>query len=303
MDDSSQNGDKTTPKYSAPKDKSCPFCGQAFTSSSLGRHLDLYVRDKNPKPPDGIHNVDEIKKLRGSITRRQPRASLGGRREVSTPTGTPRGSTRTDSVAREASSSSSSAIPKEGQYAVDSTIGKYPFPAPRWESTGVINDICEASSETGRRPGLSRTTSRQIVQKAQFDAKHKLSDAMDTARAAELALRELLSSWRAAKQVFPPLTLSRTSSARMWLTGLQKAIRCRFYAVRLRSLVTRLPSPRSTVPQTTTDAILVHTASYINILVHPAPRPTRIQGTTSTFQGAVSDLEDCLHHGYDPRRR
>lgn len=61
----------------ATKDRSCPFCGQAFTSSSLGRHLDLYIRPKNPKPADGVHDVDEIRKLRGGITRRQPRT--GGR--------------------------------------------------------------------------------------------------------------------------------------------------------------------------------------------------------------------------------
>jgi hypothetical protein len=30
----------------APKDRNCPFCNQAFTSSSLGRHLDLYIKPK-----------------------------------------------------------------------------------------------------------------------------------------------------------------------------------------------------------------------------------------------------------------
>lgn len=64
----------------APKDKNCPYCGQAFTSSSLGRHLDLYIKEKNPKAPDGIHDVDEIRKIRGGITRRQPRG--GSRRET-----------------------------------------------------------------------------------------------------------------------------------------------------------------------------------------------------------------------------
>lgn len=51
------------------KDRACPFCGQAFTSSSLGRHLDLYIKPKNPKPADGVHDVDEIRKLRGSTLR------------------------------------------------------------------------------------------------------------------------------------------------------------------------------------------------------------------------------------------
>ena len=43
------------------KDRACPFCGQAFTSSSLGRHLDLYIKPKNPNPADGVHDVDEIR--------------------------------------------------------------------------------------------------------------------------------------------------------------------------------------------------------------------------------------------------
>ena len=65
-----QAGAKTT------KDRSCPFCRQAFTSSSLGRHLDLYIKPKNPKPPDGVHDVIEIRKIRGGITRRQPRSNM-----------------------------------------------------------------------------------------------------------------------------------------------------------------------------------------------------------------------------------
>ena len=72
------NGDATTPSKtptSLPKDRPCPFCKQPFTSSSLGRHLDLYIKEKNPKPPDGVHNVDEIRAMRGKITRRQPKGS------------------------------------------------------------------------------------------------------------------------------------------------------------------------------------------------------------------------------------
>lgn len=200
---------ENTPKYSAPKDKSCPYCHQAFTSSSLGRHLDLYVKEKNPKAPDGIHDVDAIRKLRGSITRRHPRNSMGGRKEQSTPAGTPKAVSRKDS-ATESEPATSPKIPKDGQYAVDSTLSKFPF-TPRWEATGVINDIPskstegsgswdgEASQEGSKRPAAQRAVSRQAMQKAQLDAKQKLADAMDTARAAELALREVLSSWRAAK--------------------------------------------------------------------------------------------------------
>jgi hypothetical protein len=216
----SQNAGSDTTKLSAPKDKNCPYCGQAFTSSSLGRHLDLYIKDKNPKAPDGIHDVDEIRKLRGGITRRQPRGSTGGRRDTSTPGGTPKAVSRKDS-AQDSEAYRSPAIPKDGQYAVDSTLSKYPF-TPGWEATGVINDIPSRNGELGKtwdrdgggqdsskRPGNQRAVSKQVLQKAQFDVKHKLADAMDNARAAELALRELLSAWRAAKYDSAPPPLLR----------------------------------------------------------------------------------------------
>jgi hypothetical protein len=197
----------------APKDRSCPYCHQAFTSSSLGRHLDLYIKEKNPKPPDGIHDVDAIRKMRASITRRQPRGSLA-KRHSSTPD-TPAGS----SVPKSPSVDSSlrrPPIPKEGQYVVDQVSRIF---QPSWEATGVINDIPPRSGiSTGNwdastsPPEEVRMTSMQqlqqqrvpsrLAQKQQLDVRQKLADAVDTARAAELALREVLSSWRAAKSVY-----------------------------------------------------------------------------------------------------
>ncbi|KAK5994996.1 hypothetical protein PT974_03386 [Cladobotryum mycophilum] len=181
------------------KDKTCPYCGQAFTSSSLGRHLDLYIREKNPKPPDGVHDIDAIRKLRGNITRRQARGSTFGRRDDSTPTSTPRPSVRRMSPSVDGDSFTPSSLPKEGQYAVDSTLSKFPY-ASRWEGAGGVNDLASTPQEGNKRPGMQRTVSKQVAHKVQLDVKQKLADAMDTARAAELALRELLSSWRAAKQ-------------------------------------------------------------------------------------------------------
>lgn len=216
MTESDDETPTNTPKYHAPKDKKCQYCGKAFTSSSLGRHLDLYIKPKNPKAADGLHDVGEIRRLRGNITRRQPRASLG--RTVSTPVGrvsnaAAKKDASTDSeLQRTPSQPDAPSLPEDGQYLVDSRLSKWPF-SPGWETTGVINNIPsktpEASQSTDvdastdatsdKRPGLQRQVSRQMLQKAQFDAKHKLSDAMDTARAAELALREVVSSWRAAK--------------------------------------------------------------------------------------------------------
>jgi hypothetical protein len=206
----------TAQKPGAVKDKKCPYCEQAFTSSSLGRHLDLFIKEKNPKPPDGIHDVEAIRKMRESITRRQPRNSLV-RRDASNP-GTPstsRKSPNPEPVIKPP------AIPKEGQFVVDNpqTL-RFPF-QPSWEATGVINNIPpptgDSASGTASAWGTTRATASparelsrpsnaqrapsRAAQKVQFDAKQKLSDAMDTARAAELALRELLSSMRAAKYV------------------------------------------------------------------------------------------------------
>ncbi|OAA70261.1 hypothetical protein ISF_02235 [Cordyceps fumosorosea ARSEF 2679] len=194
--------DASTPRLGATKDKNCRFCGQAFTSSSLGRHLDLYIREKNPKLPDGIHDVDEIRKMRGGITRRQPRGSTGGKREFSgTPAGTPKTNpkrkirtTSTPGTPRPAQ------IPKDGQYLVDSTLSKFPY-------TGVINDIPPKvaaenvpNTEAVKRPVTGRTVSKQAAQKAQFELNQKLQDARDNARAGELALLEIIGSWRSAKQ-------------------------------------------------------------------------------------------------------
>lgn len=215
------DGGNKTPKYFAPKNKNCPYCGQSFTSSSLGRHLDLWIRPNNPRAPDGIHDVDEIRRLRGNITRRQmtsKRPSMTSLRSVSTPVGTPtagqRKSTARKPTAKVAESHKSPSLPKDGEYAVDSKLNKWPF-SPGFEATGVLSGISQRTSEApqtpeaesvqepAKRPGLQRQVSRQMLQKAQLDVKQRLTDTMDTARAAELALREVLSSWRAARYACP----------------------------------------------------------------------------------------------------
>lgn len=256
-----------------PKDRTCPFCNQSFTSSSLGRHLDLFIRERNPKAPDNIHDVEQIRQLRGGITRRNAKS-----RKTSTPVGTPgptaggasRSPVRIAPAKRRRNNrdgdddeydddeqedgdggeeDDEGAAPAPAPTSATAATPKYPF-TPRWEATGVINDIPAAvamqqqraesdqqmsedgGSEVGvpaaspgggglgigpgggigggggggggqagaaGRPLLQRTFSKQLIQKAQFDVKQRVQDALDTAKAAELALRELLSSWRAAK--------------------------------------------------------------------------------------------------------
>lgn len=209
-------------KVGASKDKNCPFCNQAFTSSSLGRHLDLYIKEKNPKPADGIHLVDEIRKLRGGITRRQPRNSMS-RREGSTPVATP-GTSVVGNGKRSPVSESDAGI--GGQDLRSPRIRRLPSTSTdlkggraillnnaTWHTTGVINDIplITRNGESGRwdqdgegdrhrRGGDGRrAVSRQMIAKSTFDQKQKMMELTDNARAAELALREVLGSVRAAK--------------------------------------------------------------------------------------------------------
>jgi hypothetical protein len=214
------------PRGPAAKDKNCPFCQQAFTSSSLGRHLDLYIKDRNPKAPDGVHDVEAIRRLRGNITRRQARGSLAGssRGQSSTPAATPTAASRRSVAPSEGGNSSTVVSPVDRRASLgvnretSQIISKYPFVQP-WQQTGVINNIPggESSSRAGDdgdshptggvvSQQQARVVSRQTL-KAQLDMKHKLQDAQDTARAAELALRELVSSWRAAKYVLCSLPL------------------------------------------------------------------------------------------------
>lgn len=206
--DTSVNGGK------APKDKHCPFCNQPFTSSSLGRHLDLYIKEKNPKPSDGVHHVDEIRKLRGGITRRQPRNS-SSRREDSTPVGTPGQERRSPAAGSEAQGNGniSPDLPKNhSDPASYKKRDNWVVNQGTWETTGVMNHIPPPRNGDSIRnwdgdergavrkvDSRNRSVSKQIMAKTNFEEKQKTLDALDRARAAELALRELLGGIRAAK--------------------------------------------------------------------------------------------------------
>jgi hypothetical protein len=210
--DTSINGSKT----GAPKDKACPFCRQPFTSSSLGRHLDLYIKEKNPKPPDGVHDVEEIRKLRGGITRRQPRNSTSKRDGSSTPAGTPSVQDRRSPRPESVSGNRSPSLRRDDSGPVErlAYIGKMPHYVvnkPTWEATGVMNIIPPTRNgdsvrswdgeerDAKRLDSRNRSVSKQMLAKTTFEQKQKMIDALDNAKAAELALRELLGSIRAAK--------------------------------------------------------------------------------------------------------
>lgn len=216
-------GDKDRqPVLKLAKDRSCPFCGQAFTSSSLGRHLDLYIKPKNPKPADGVHDVEEIKKLRGGITRRQPRSSLKGtaaRRDESTEAPEQDSNDRNPSKDAQASNRVSDETPvtSPGRSRQEGARGTF-INAPSWQSTGVINNIpprAPSRSNTDT-PAVGQAQRVQDMRRDQSSGQRikrpepepanqwKQQEQAETGRAAEMALRELLGSLQAARRKAEP---------------------------------------------------------------------------------------------------
>ncbi|KAI9894413.1 MAG: hypothetical protein M1814_003170 [Vezdaea aestivalis] len=168
------------------KDKICQFCNAAFTSSSLGRHLDLYIRDKNPKAPDGVHEPDQIRLIRGNITRRKNRKS-SGQRETSTPSQT-----------EPPQPPPSEAVPvTAGWHATNGVSGQRTsnlrLNEPSWEVTGVINGLRGSASSEPRRDISSRSYAKTTI-----GNRLRLAETSVEQRAAELALREVLDSIKAA---------------------------------------------------------------------------------------------------------
>lgn len=176
------------PKALAVKNKQCPYCNQTFTSSSLGRHLDQYLYKKKP---DGVHNVEEIRQLRSSITRRTAR---GGTKqnspEVSSASGAGSGSAATISAASAATGPDQHSV---APLQLNSSGADKPYRLlinqPTWHSTGVINDIPNSSPVSQLRiPSTSLERSNRLTS----------SNSTETTRALELALREVLDSVKAA---------------------------------------------------------------------------------------------------------
>jgi hypothetical protein len=198
----------------AVKDKTCPYCQQAFTSSSLGRHLDLYIREKNPKAPDGVHDVEAIRKIRQNITRRQPKGSVARRAASASLSGAATTCSTKSPGNTESPAASSPLTHTSGTPALGMTPRSYPFNTS-WDASGVNNDLtvseggvsgCFNADGAGRAPRLrlpQHPVNRQTL-KQQLELRHQVQEAQDTSRAAELALRELLGSLRAAKSVALP---------------------------------------------------------------------------------------------------
>ncbi|OJD20215.1 hypothetical protein ACJ73_08452 [Blastomyces percursus] len=165
-------------KPPALKAKQCQYCHQLFTSSSLGRHLDQYIFKKKP---DGVHDVEEIRRLRSSITRRTARNSSAKREspDVASTSTTPKAS---DTESK--SESGRRLNGKPGRTGFQVLLNQ-----PTWHSTGVINDIPNTAQVSQLRVPATGTD---------YSARPSDRNGLETTRALELALREVLDNVKAA---------------------------------------------------------------------------------------------------------
>ena len=213
--DSPAHGDvqsHTPAKVSVPKDRNCPYCHQAFTSSSLGRHLDLYIKPKNPKPPDGIHNVEEIRNMRSSITRRQARTpslkkqqAEAQRIEHINTTAAQNSTVR--QILENTESGRSMHSPSTGDSQPQKNFGLL-LNRAHWLATGVINDLPPRQDPLQAvRPAPPRENARGTSSKTELEAQHRLTDQLEKGKAADLALKEVLHIVMEAKYVSTPTLL------------------------------------------------------------------------------------------------
>ncbi|KAI4265110.1 MAG: hypothetical protein L6R35_007200 [Caloplaca aegaea] len=181
-------------KKSAVKNTRCKYCGTPFTTSSLGRHLDLYIREKNPKPPDGIHDVDEIRQMRGNVTRRHAKSSA--KREGSTPS-------QSKATPGRDQSSPSNAIPPSGSSRMNGSHVNTQLNCAAWQATGVINGLPSVPRRSPSR-SISRTEGPRST-RLTIALKEAAMEERDRALAVELALKEVLGSLKAANnRAHPP---------------------------------------------------------------------------------------------------
>lgn len=204
--DDGQNATNSKGQH-AVKDKECQYCHQKFTSSSLGRHLDQYI---SKKKPDGIHNVEEIKKIRAGITRRTAR---GGKRNESTD----HTESHDQSGPTSPHSSANIATPAfaENLSKAPGSVNDVRFNRMGWQATGVITDPLPQNTSVNSIPSPLTTAAHNSNNVA--GAKRSFSTYAadlpmssdtannETARALELSLREVLDAVSSASKRATPL--------------------------------------------------------------------------------------------------
>jgi hypothetical protein len=145
--------------------------------------------------------------MRGGITRRQPRNSLrasannnsrlqhdeDGGSDRGTPTG--QWSRRMTISSQDTAGGASSAL---GVSPVNLRDSRFGLNTASWQGTGVINNLPPRMSDA------SASTRMTPANAVQHSAHAKDQDSQDDAKAAELALRELLDSLEAARYLLLP---------------------------------------------------------------------------------------------------
>ncbi|KAL6245275.1 hypothetical protein RBB50_008050 [Rhinocladiella similis] len=208
-DDSSQGSvdesiTQTASKAPAAKDKECQYCHQHFTSSSLGRHLDQFI---SKKKADGIHDVEEIRRLRGGITRRTARGSRKDKNNkdrgetISSQASPGPGGILSDAAGGSVNANDLNRVPPGGLHMRLNRLN--------WQATGVITDPTTLDSPVSALPPTpAALTSPSGVKRSFSTYAQDLGSGSganaDTTRALELALREVLDSLRAATKHASP---------------------------------------------------------------------------------------------------
>jgi len=205
---SSRSPENSRNDDAASKGRECPFCHQIFTSSSLGRHLDLYIRPKNPKAPDGIHDLTEIRAIRGKITRRQPRSNVKKNDDGD------ESSDDNDAVG-DVSSADYQHVPEVDSLADSSVLSNIIGPGQidlsnklDGQGTGVVNGglptyaaNVDLLNKTSNNSTVNEFQSRPSTSRSGIDQVSHGSHKDVTDLAAQLALREVLDSLEAARYV------------------------------------------------------------------------------------------------------
>lgn len=250
-------------RHHAAKDKQCQYCHQPFTSSSLGRHLDQFIFRKKP---DGIHNVEEIRRLRGGITRRTTKGGANSRhdREASLSTSQITSPLHRHSPAEDVREDLN-ATPAEGY--------RIRINGPNWQSTGVINGLPGSSTVSPALEQMASTTGKRSYSSIETAAakdilglRGDLASDKDTARALELALREVLDTIHAAQYVFFSHLVPLKSSL---MEPAQRSNKARSLPLSNRRPISQLPLLGLTLAPTTSHPPHVcHTLRIARLLSH-----------------------------------
>jgi hypothetical protein len=198
--DESTAAQQAAAKAATVKDKECQYCHQHFTSSSLGRHLDQFI---SKKKPDGIHDVDEIRRLRGGITRRTARSSRKDKNnehdDLRSSQGSPGLGPGPQPGTLVSSAIELNRIPPGGMHVRLNRLN--------WQATGVITDPATLDSPVIAAPPTPAIVSSPSGLKRSFSTYAQdlnPTNNAETTRALELALREVLDSLRAATKHASP---------------------------------------------------------------------------------------------------